>query len=414
MDKRTSQSEAEQWVCGHGPPGGAGGGPAASAEAPPTGAAGWGALSVTRPALLSVGSADVRVLLAGIDTLDFGMYVEFDGSWRKVLAKLTQLKALARGTTGRVIGGGRCAVLPGGKPNYPFHVQYPGFQLYLSRKSRPDGETPNVFVSLNSQLLWDRGERAAVDLVRHELSELANGTVRECRMSRCDLAVDLLLPGGVTDGFVREHAVSHVRKQRIITDNGELETLYVGVTDSEILLRIYDKSVEVLLHDKLWFLPLWGLTENTDVWRFEFQIHRPMLKACQINSLDDLLTKRADLWVHLTHDWFSLRLPDNENVTRRTVQPLWRTLQECAERFGPSPEPLQRLRCRPSTDSQRVVKQAASRLVGFAARERLTEFDTALAKLNDALRAEFRDRNFGEECQRKAIQLGINLREEES
>jgi len=56
-------------------------------------------------------------------------------------------------------------VLPGGKPNYPFLVQYPGFQLYLSRKQRPEEPTPNVYVSVNAQTLWHLGERDAIDLV---------------------------------------------------------------------------------------------------------------------------------------------------------------------------------------------------------------------------------------------------------
>ena len=172
MDELTNTFESEQCESSHVAPEGAGGGPAL-AQAQTTGDAGSGALSVTRPAQISINCGEVRVLLAGIDTLDFGMYVEFDGSWPKIVRKLAQLKAQARGTTGCVIGGGRCAVLPSGKPNYPFHLQYPGFHLYLSRKSRPDGETPNVFVSLKSELLWHRGERAAIELVQQELADLA-------------------------------------------------------------------------------------------------------------------------------------------------------------------------------------------------------------------------------------------------
>ncbi len=412
MNELSNQPESEHCVCSQTAPGGAGGGPAL-AQAQPTGDAGSRSLNVTRPALISGGEVEYRVLLAGIDTLDFGIYVEFDTSWPKIARKLAQLKAQARGTTGRIIDGGRCAVLPGGKPNYQFHLQYPGFHLYVSRKSRPDGDTPNVFVSLNSHFLWDQGERAAVVVVQKELSELAQGTIRECRMSRCDLAVDLLVPGGLTDGFIRDHAVSRAGEQRIVVKHSAMQTHYIGAPNSEISLRVYNKSIEILRSNKLWFLPLWGLVENANVWRFEFQVRRPMLDACQINSLEDLLTKRGELWRYLTESWFSLRLHDDENATRRTVHPLWGTLQGCAERLGPRGEPLRRVRCLPSTDSQCVMKQAASRLVGFAARERLSEFDDALMKLCEALRCEFQDRNFVEECQLKAIQLGINPKGDE-
>ncbi len=226
-------------------------------------------------------------------------------------------------------------------------------------------------------------------------------------MSRCDLAVDLLLPGGLTDDFVRRLAVSHVGKHRVFTNLDRLETLYVGATDSDILLRIYDKSAEVAHREKFWFLPLWGLKENADVWRFEFQIRRPVLKASGILTLDDLMTRRADLWRYLTDVWFTLRLADNQNATRRTVHPLWQIVQQCAERFGSTTEPIQRQQPRPSLDPRRSVRQAAGALVGYAVRKELTTLEAALQALSDDLRQEFQARHFGEEWQRKAIQLGV-------
>ncbi len=387
-------------------------GPNASASAPATDAPADRALSVTRPAQISVDYEEpriqeCRVLLAGTDSLDFGMFVEFDAGWSRIVTRLAQLKRAARGTKGWVVGNGRCLVLPGGKPNYPFHVQYPGFQLYLSRKARPDGETPNVFVSLNSELLWHRGERAAIEQVQAELAELAGGTVRHCRMSRCDLTVDVLLPGGLTDDFVRRLAVSHVAKRRVFTNLDRLETLYVGATNSDILRRIYDKSAEVVHSEKFWFLPLWGLKENADVWRFEFQIRRAVLNASGIHTLDDLLTRRADLWHYLTDVWFTLRLADNENATRRTVHPLWQIVQQCTERFGSTTGPIRRQRPQPSRDPRRSVRQVSGALVGYAVRKELPTLEAALQALSDDLRQEFRSRHFEEEWQRKAIQLGV-------
>ena len=217
----------------------------------------------------------------------------------------------------------------------------------------------------------------------------------------------------MTEGLIREHAVTSVREQRIVIKSDAMQTHYVGAPDSEISLRIYDKSAEILHSQKHWFLPLWGLEECSDIWRFEFQIRRPMLKACQIHSLDDLLAKRGELWQYLTECRFSLRLHDNDNVTRRSVHPLWLALQQCAERFGPTAEPLQRIQSRPSIDSEPIVQQVAARVPGFAARERLTELDDTLQKLVERVRVEFRNRNFQEECHLKAIQLGISLTEEQ-
>jgi hypothetical protein len=299
--------------------------------------------------------------------------------------------------------------LPSGRPNYQFHLQYPDFHLFVAKKSQPNGQTPNVLVSLSSKLLWTQGEQAAVDLVLKELAELADGTVRECRMSRCDLAADILVPNGLSDVMIRDHFVSHAQEIRPIIKKGKLETMYVGAKGADIQLRIYNKSLEILHSEKPWFNALWAFDRSvSNVWRFEYQIRRPFLRAFKINSLDDLLSRRTDLWIYLTHEWFSLRLCDNENVTRRSIHPLWKIVQASFQKWGPSREGLQRVRQVPSLDSDRVVKQLASRLVGFAARESITDFDEALAKAIDVLRTEFRDRDFTEELLRKRIQLGIS------
>lgn len=411
QEERLAGGGEHLWVpCGAGVDG-----PSASAAVPSTDAHGGEGLSVTPLAEISGCDREprveeCRVLLAGIDTLDFGMYVEFGSGWSRIAAKLAQLKRAARGTTGRLIAG-RCQILPGGKPNYPFLLQYPDFHLYLSRKSRPEGETPNVFVSPTAQLLWQGGEHAAIERVKSELSVLVGGTVLETRMSRCDLAVDVLVPGGLTDGFLRRHAVSHARKHCLYLDHDRLQTMYVGGDDADTKLRIYDKSVEIAKNDKAWFMALWGRELNVDVWRFEFQLRRAALKQWGIHSLDDLLLRRADLWQHLTESWFSLRRQDASNTTRRTVHPFWQLLQQATERFGPTTEPLKRLPPQASLDPSRSVRQAAGAFVGFAARTEETSFEIALAEFTNELRRQFASRSFEDELRHKAIELGIRLDE---
>ena len=92
-----------------------------------------------------------RILLSGIDSLDFGVFVEFDQRFHQLLKQFRKLKREASGTNGRVILDGRCEVLPGGKPNYPYQFRYPGFHVWFSRHPIAENDTPNVFVSLRSQ-----------------------------------------------------------------------------------------------------------------------------------------------------------------------------------------------------------------------------------------------------------------------
>ncbi len=348
-----------------------------------------------------------RVLLVGTDSLDIGFYVEFTPKWPQILAKLGQLKREARRRGFAIVGGGRCQVLPIGKRNYQYHVKFPEFELYLSRDGKPRNDTPNVFVSLGSKLLWDRGVHEAVKFVLAELAELAPGTVIECRINRCDLTIDLQIPGGLTDAFLREHSVKRSRGQNLYLDNDQLESFYVGKMGSELLLRIYSKSIELAVSGKSWFLDLWGITNNVDVWRFEFQIRRETLKGFGVNTLDDLINRRAGIWRYLTEEWYSLRLLDNENPTRRTVHPLWTMIQEGVTEFGDVSEVIRRVHPSRSQDSEMSVKRGAGSLIGFAAREGYTTIEEALPRFQQALIAALQGRNFEQECQHQRIELGI-------
>jgi hypothetical protein len=362
---------------------------------------------VTRLAENTVENEPVRVLLTGIDTLDLGVYVTFDREWPRFRAKLAQYKQQARGTAGYVLPGGRYAVLPGGKPNYPFHVQTIGAQLYLSKKQQPDGDTPNVLLSLNAQRLWHLGVQGAVAETLRELHDLAGGTVQECRVSRCDLAADLQLPEPLTDHFLRAHAVRRAAEGKVYLRRDELATFYCGAAGSDVQLRIYDKSREIIHSEKFWFLPLWGLEVNAGVWRVEFQLRREFLRNVGINTLEELQARQGDLWRYLTEEWFSLRLQDNEHTSRRTVLPLWQVVQSCADRFGPAAEGVQRRRVPPSSHVGPTINHLFAALVGLGARTGNDSLDAALMAAKPYLQELCANRDFAVECQRKRLQLGL-------
>ena len=358
------------------------------------------------------GGKESRVLLTGVDTLDLGLYVEFPEAWPRIVAKLGELKRKASRSGGQVAGDGRCQVLASGKQNFPFHVQFAGFHLYLSRSRGPVGDTPNAFVSLNSQLLWEQGPRGAVDHVRSELAALADGVVSEERINRCDLSVDTLVPGGLTDDLLRNHAVCRSEQQVIYLGKNSLNTFYQGKRGAEIMLRIYDKSVEIEGSGKAWFLALWQITENVDVWRCEFQLRRPALKGMGINSLNDLNEKQGRVWRYLTQEWFSLRQHDNENASRRTVLPLWQMIQDCAERFGAAGERIKRVASVPSIDTSFLVKRVRSAIVGFAARTGIDDEGEAWRQMEIKIGEEPKEVHFKQEVQRKRIELGIHAEKE--
>lgn len=350
-------------------------------------------------------------MLAGIETLDFGVYVEFDRTWPRVVAQLEKLKRAAKGTPGKIIAQGRCAMLPGGKPNYPFQVQFADFQLWLSPKQVPEGETPNVFISLGARLLWESGVRQAVDQALAGLVELTDGTVRSCRMSRCDLTADFYWAQGLTDEFLRRYAVMRSRSTKLYLKDDQIESFYVGAKDADIQLRIYHKSAEILHSGKDWFHDLWNLDALSGVWRVEFQARRDLLRSLDIDSVDDLLAKAADLWRYLTTEWFSLRLHDDPNATRRTVHPWWATVQACDEQFGTVSGPCHRRQRQPSSKIEPSINLMAGLLVGVAARAGLRTFEDANTLVSGALNAIFEKREFLTEVQLKSLQLGLNATE---
>ena len=368
--------------------------------------------SVESDQLVQIGDKGTRVLLSGVDTLDVNLYVEFAEDWPRIVAKLGELKRKASRNGGQVAGDGRCQVLASGKPNFPFHVQFPDFQLYLSRTGGPIGDTPNVFVSVSAQLLWAKGPRAAIDHVRSKLAALAEGVEREERINRCDLCVDMLIPGGLTDEFLRRHAVCRSKDRRIHLGSDDLRTFYQGQPGAEIMLRVYDKSVEIEASGKTWFLPLWQITENVDVWRCEFQLRRTALKGFGINSLNDLSEKQGRVWRYLTEEWFSLRQQDNENATRRTAIPLWKMIQERAEQFGVCDEQIRRAAAVRSTDTAFLVKRVAGSVIGLAARKGINDLKEAWRQLEIEVAEEMKGRKFEVEVQRKAIELGIPAKKE--
>lgn len=409
MDDLTNSDETEQRACEVTPvvsPVAGVDGPTASAAVPSTDAIGSRALSVTRHAPFT-SPVEWRVLACGIDSLDLGLQVRWGKLWEEFSARLDEGKNLAAGTEGLPSWDGRFLVLPSGKPpNYRWHLQFPSFHLYIGRSAEPHEKTPNVYVSINSKTLWQSSAEAAVALVLREI-ESFGGEVVQVKPSRCDLAADFLIPDGLSLEFLLALRVPPQLEHSHIMVGDQLQTFYHGAKSSPIQLRIYDKALEVRKGGtKLWFLDVWKLTECEHVWRVEFQLRRPCLKSFRIHTVSDLMRDVGGLWEYLTELWFSLRLPDDTNTTRRTVHPLWRTVQECASRFG-VPRPLHRETSETPASIDWYVAHMSGCLAGFAARLRLDNFALAAKEIVREMQVYWARRNFSRQYTIKSIQLGF-------
>lgn len=378
---------------------------AASAAAPSTDATDEGALSVTRHVPFT-SPVEWKVLACGIDSLDIGLQVRWGKLWDEFSARLEEGKNLAVGTNGLPSRDGRFLILPSGKPpNYRWHLQFPGFHLYIGRSPEPHEKTPNVYASINSQTLWQSSIGEAVALVQREI-ESFGGVVVQLKPSRCDLAADFLIPNGLSYDFLNYLRVPCHFKQSCNSTGDRLETFYYGAKSSPIQLRIYDKALEVQKKGtKFWFLDVWQLAECKGVWRVEFQLRRSLLKSFSINTVPELISGLNGLWTHLTHDWFSLRLLDDTNTTRRTVHPWWQDVQSCADRFGTF-RPLIRNTERQTASVDWYVAHIAGCFVGLAARLQVNDCNTAIQALAAELRRYFAVHSFRGKYTVQSIKLG--------
>lgn len=353
--------------------------------------------------------ASWEFLLAGVDTLDLGLYIRWDNQWEFHVARMETWKARAIGTSGVLIDDGvfpigHAVILPGGKPPmFRYHLQLPEFHAFLSA-SDTYRTGPNVYVSLTAETLWRLGVTQAVSLVWGLMEDLG-GTVDAIQPSRVDLCADFSIPGGLSLGFLRRHRVSRSRATRHFETADRLETYYVGSGQSPITARLYDKGLEIQKSRKAWFLPLWRREQGVDVWRVEFQFRRRALKAFKINTMEALLEKMAGLWHVVTTRWLGFRLHDATNLTRRSVHPWWATVAACAQRFG-EPVEVDRFEALPSDSAEWHEKHIAGCLSSFAAITNRGSFRTALDSLAQRLTDQVDPDEFRDRIALKSIKLG--------
>lgn len=366
------------------------------------------AWSVTRH-VLSPPAQQFEFLAAGIDTLDLGFYVEWNPDlFAQLVSKLNLRKERACGSEGisdQLPNGRPFLHLPSGKaPNYRFQLRFNDHRIFLGITNPPQS-SPNAYASLDAKSLWHHGIAGATDLAQADLAQFG-AAIQRVQPSRLDLCADFYVPGGLSRDFIEAHRATRSRKANTYMHGDRLETFYAGDRGAPVQIRIYDKGKEILKSRKEWFLPIWGRAGPEDVWRVEYQLRRPALKEYGIETLADLSSKLGGIWAYLTTDWFSLRLPDNAKVERRTVHPFWEAVQGLATRFGPQ-QALDRItkeEAVPTLDSS--TTHLASCLPAYGARRGARNLDeTLLCFQNDASLFWF-DRNFEEQLNRKKLLIG--------
>jgi len=371
--------------------------------------------SVTRHTLIS-DIDKIEYLTCGIDTLDVGFYVTWGENWEELSQDFDGRKSCVQGNEGNLID------IPGIRPhifyaggkatNYRYHIKFPEYHCFISI-AQSASRSPNFYISFTSEALhWELSEIELIELVTHDV-ESFGGHVTEHKISRCDLYADFRIPGGLNLEFLKSHMVGKAKHTSHFMNGDLLETFYVGQKSSPIQLRIYDKEKEIKKKgsEERWLL-IWFVDDPKDVWRTEFQIRRTILKEYQINTINDLRNKKADLWKYVTGKWFSLRCFDDENKARRTIHEFWKKVQSCIEYFGSEQGSKRYYEKKKAISINWHIRRIVNQVISCAAILKDYDPESCLIKVFDRILFFMNKEEFNEKARKKSVELGISIENE--
>jgi hypothetical protein len=175
-------------------------------------------------------------------------------------------------------------------------------------------------------------------------------SVTEEKLTRFDMQVMLPMTlqdlFGAADGD-KSYIVCPAQKENFHRKNGCLQTFTMGDISSQEVC-IYDKRSQMIenmlksdpdnfdLMIQHCFGKKW-LEEETPCTRIEFRFGRKLLKAMNINSVDDLLTHEKALAHYACHSWFRIvKEPKKKGHTHeQEVSDSWKQVQEAFAKYFP-------------------------------------------------------------------------------
>jgi hypothetical protein len=181
---------------------------------------------------------------------------------------------------------------------------------------------PSFFVTFTSEALWREGAFALHEKFLAWAASLGLVPYHSESLSRVDFSFDYYLS---ELDFDEDNVVSLSKKDSRHREHGKVQTITYGKGD--VVMRLYDKVAEIKQQShKTWFFPMWGRDSN--VWRIEWQVRRPILKRFDIVTFADLQNQQGDLLRYLAHEHETVRIPSGDsNRSRWYLHPLWADLQ---------------------------------------------------------------------------------------
>ena len=333
------------------------------------------------------------MLCTGIDSL----YVSFRGDLRSEVAGVLEgLKEKAQeegqpevldlpGTT-------KALVLASGWGRYRYRLRCDGFDVFFGSGTG----LPTVYVRLLSSLIHEVGPANALAEVNLFINGPLIAVVDEIRCSRVDMYTDFQGWEPRPEDYQRFVVRSWKNTSHMAIHHDGARRRFTGFTFGRdaMVARLYDKSLEITHSGKDWMREVWGEEMNPAlaVWRLEFQLRRQLLRECGIDTPEQVIDRRIQLWKYSTQ-WLSLREPRHE--TRRVRWPVDNVWVQLAElEVSPPVSPLIRQRLKQHEESV-LVRGLAGYASSLAAISGVSDLDVTMAvsrrRVADYMKATGRD-----------------------
>lgn len=342
----------------------------------------------------------IRALSSGIDTLYLTLNVDWSGSG--FLSHLATLKTSAIESDKAVpsqIEDWLYLVQPYGRRGYEWLLESSEYTLRIGSWDIPKVSKPSVIIEIRSEPLWRLGPGKAAGRILSLISlvsssDLERQTVRDIKVSRADLCVDVLTPESFWNSEVLHSIVCRAKTIRPFYRNSqliELDGFKVG--NGDLVARLYDKKQEIKVKSrKYWMYDIWGLQAIPQGWtviRVEYQLMRQAIKDLGLDTPDDLFCLSVNLWAYCTQEWLKLQdRPGNHHTQRKTLQ--WWSVVQGGYNQVQGAYPLVRYKAIKSKQ-EHLIRQAYGLMTSLTAlqQEQAGADIAELADFNDCLSAIF-------------------------
>jgi hypothetical protein len=274
-----------------------------------------------------------RVLGSGVDTLELAV----DVFWLKAdfLNTLKELKEQARKNRSEMPSSLKgegfewsFRVRANGRDGYEWILESAEYYVVIGSWMSPRSR-PSILIKIHCQTLWLYGVIEAIDRILTLLA-CAGAKVKDAKLSRVDLCVDILLPKSLWKFNLIKHRVTWAEKYAFHGARDNVSGFSIG-QGGMFSARLYDKEREIrTVSKKFWMFDVWQLKEvpkNCRAIRVEFQLRREAILELGMSSVWSFVNNPRNVWAYCTRTWLKFQDDPKLHHTQQTTLPFWVTVQ---------------------------------------------------------------------------------------